>query len=382
MQITSGKIPTAKRVVIYGPEGIGKSSLAAAFPNPVFIDVEGSTEDMDVKRLPKPLSWIMLLETVTYARQNPSVGATLVIDTIDWAEALCISHVCATHHWEGIEDPGYGKGYTYLVEEFGRLLNLLSEVAERGVNVVLLAHAEIKKFEQPDEATPYDRWQLKLQKKNAALTREWAKMVLFANYKTFAVRDEKTKKVTASGGKRVLYTEHRPAWDAKNRDSLPSEIPFEGANGLPAELAAILPVLTVANETDPEVQAAKAQVAVTPQEEREHAERAENRVHGGTDKTDAELIAEAPAPTRDSAPTVNVPLHVAKLLQLMDASGVEESEVRAAVHAKGYFPLTTPIEKYPAEFVEGALIGAWPKVLAAINASKQTSLDAPTPFDN
>ena len=52
--ITTGKVETAKKVVIYGPEGIGKSTLAARFPQPLFIDTEGSTKELDVARLPAP----------------------------------------------------------------------------------------------------------------------------------------------------------------------------------------------------------------------------------------------------------------------------------------------------------------------------------------
>ena len=88
MEITRGKIPCAKKVVIYGPEGIGKSTFASQFPEPVFIDTEGSTNSMDVARLPKPTSWQMLLDEIQYIKSHPDVCKTLVIDTIDWAESI------------------------------------------------------------------------------------------------------------------------------------------------------------------------------------------------------------------------------------------------------------------------------------------------------
>lgn len=352
MEITSGKVESPQKVLVYGPEGIGKSTFAAQFPNPLFIDVEGSTKHMDVRRLPTPESWTMLLEEVRYVIVNPHECATLVIDTADWAEQLCIAHVCATHQWSGIEDPGYGKGYVYLAEEFGKLLNLLTEAVERGLNVVLTAHAQVRKFEQPDEAAPYDRWELKLQKKTAPLVKEWADAVLFANYKTFAVKDSKTQKVTAQGGKRVLQTSHHPAWDAKNRWGLAEEIDFDfGA------IAEHVPDKGV-------------EVVYGP-------------VRGQASATDSPPPAEpTPAPAaRDDAPKVEVPLHLAKLQQLMSTNNVTEAEIRKAVAGRGYFPEATPIEKYPADFVDGMLVGSWPRVLAFINESRQTSLDAPTPFD-
>ena len=158
MEIIRGKLPCAKKVLIYGPEGIGKSTFAAHFPAPLFIDTEGSTKEMDVARTPAPSSWTMLLEQVAYVKQHPDICRTLVVDTLDWAEQMCVAHICALHNKTGIEDFGYGNGYVYSKEEFGRLLNRLEEVVQGGVHVVLTAHAQMRKFEQPDEMGAYDRW--------------------------------------------------------------------------------------------------------------------------------------------------------------------------------------------------------------------------------
>ena len=229
MKIIRGKISGAKKVVIYGPEGIGKSTFAAQFPDPVFIDTEGSTKDMDVTRTETPSSWTMLLDYVRYFINNPEAFRTLCIDTADWAEQLCISSICANYQKNGIEDFSYGKGYTYLQEEFGRLLNLLTDLVEKqNVNIVLTAHAKMRKFEQPDEMGSYDRWEMKLTKQVAPIVKEWSDMVLFANYKTWSVAaDDKGKKRKAQGGKRIMYTSHHPCWDAKNRYGLPDETDFD-----------------------------------------------------------------------------------------------------------------------------------------------------------
>ena len=231
MNITKGKIQSAQKVVIYGPEGIGKSTFAAQFPEPLFIDTEGSTKALDVARMDKPTSWAMLKNQIAYVKNN-NVCNTLVIDTIDWAEQLCIDDVCALHNKKGIEDFGYGAGYVFEKEEFGRFLNSLEDLIDRGINIVLTAHAQLRKFSQPDEFGEYDRWELKLGKKTSSqispLVKEWADMVLFANYKTVAVAaDDKGKKFKAQGGTRVMYTQHHPCWDAKNRHGLNDGIPFE-----------------------------------------------------------------------------------------------------------------------------------------------------------
>ena len=213
MQETRGKIAGAQKVVIYGPEGIGKSTFAAQFPDPLFIDTEGSTDQLDVRRLKRPSSWEMLKQEVEYVRDTPKLCGTLVIDTADWAEQLCVDHVCAGKlpakgkEKYGIEDFGYGKGYTYIAEEFGRLLNLLEEVKSKGTNVVITAHALMQKIDLPEETGSFDHWALKLGKKTAPLVKEWADMLLFANYKVYIVNVDNQGaakgKNKAQGGARV-----------------------------------------------------------------------------------------------------------------------------------------------------------------------------------
>ena len=228
MQITRGKIPSAIKTVIYGPEGIGKSTLASKFPDPLFIDTEGSTKQMDVARLPAPKTWTDILDEVKYVYQHPECCKTLVVDTADWAEMLCAEKI---FDGQGIESPGYGKGYQMLADAFREMLQELEKVIAAGIHVVLTAHAAMRKFEQPDEMGAYDRWEMKLQKKTAPIVKEWADMVLFCNYKTTVVNVDgqgATKgKNKVFGGERVIYTTHHNCWDAKNRFGLDDKIPME-----------------------------------------------------------------------------------------------------------------------------------------------------------
>lgn len=349
MNITKGKVHTAQKVVIYGPEGIGKSTFAAQFPEPLFVDTEGSTKKLDVARFDKPTSWTMINNQINHVIQNPSVCKTLVIDTIDWAEQLCIDDLCSRHQKKGIEDFGYGNGYVYEKEEFGRFLNSLEEIIEKGINVVLTAHAQLRKFSQPDEIGEYDRWELKLGKKTGSqispLVKEWADMVLFANYKTFAVAtDKEGKKFKAQGGQRIMYTQHHPCWDAKNRDGLPEEIPFEYS-----QIKHIIE--PIGNTEKP---------------------KKEPRVQIDLSQTEEILTADGKIPDEKPNTKPNIPDGIPKALaDLMKSNNVSESDIQLAVSLKGYFPEGTPIANYPPDFINGVLIGAWDQVYAMIKENKK-----------
>lgn len=347
MQIISGVLPKPIKLVIYGPEGIGKTTFAAQAPTPLFIDTEGGTARMDVRRLPAPTSFTMIQEEIRYVVNNPSVCQTLVLDTADWAERLCRDSVCAKNGKTGLEDFGYGKGYSYVFEDFGRLLNQLDLVIDRGINVIVTAHAAMRKFEQPDESGSYDRWELKLinaQKCSVAnMVKEWADMVLFANYETFVVKNEE-KKNKVSGGKRVMYTTHHPCWDAKNRFNLPEKLPFDFSQ-IAHCFHAVPPV--VQERTVPTVQP----IQQTPQVQ-------ENPTMDGS--SSPQKMSQT-SPSDDGIPP--------ELQQLMVQNGVTEAQIRKVVAGRGYYPEQTPIGNYDPKFVSGVLVGAWPQVYQMIKES-------------
>lgn len=229
MNIIKGKLTRAYRIVIAGVEGIGKTTFASKAPDPLFIDLEGGSDFMDVARVEPPKDWKELLDIIDEVVADPTICKTLVIDTGDKAEMYCITHICEKFKKNGLEDFGYGKGYTYLKEEYVNLLQKLDKVVAAGINVIINAHVALRKFEQPDEQGAYDRYELKMSKQVAPLVKEWTDIMLFANYKTFVNKGEGMDKNKVSGGKRVMYATHHPCWDAKNRHGLPDEMEFDFA---------------------------------------------------------------------------------------------------------------------------------------------------------
>jgi len=363
VEVIRGKLIKPQKVVVYGPEGVGKSTFASKFPEPLFIDTEDSTVNMDVARLPKPSSWTMVLQQIAYVKANPKICKTLVVDTADWAERLCSEHICSKSNVKGIEDFGYGKGYVYLEEEFGRFLNQLQDIIELGINVVVTAHAEIKKIEQPEEIGGYDHWQLKLEKKTMPLLKEWADILLLANYKLYVVNVDNqgaTKgKNKAQGGSRVMYTNHTPWWDAKNRHELPDELPFDYSKIAHIFENQAQPVYT--NQTVPmyiepskNVEITKPTVQTKPVTQSKLAEKSKE-----TPK------ANIPEPTKDDLKGIPK-----SLADLMKAHEVTVEEIQDVVANRGYYPHNTPIENYDPNFITGVLVGAWEQVFKMIEDSR------------
>lgn len=365
MLIERGKKKTNLKAVVYGPEGIGKSTLGSRFPSPVFLDVEGGTHALDVARTPSPKSWsafMAILDEFASGKMDQHGFRTLIVDTADWAEKLLKDSVCAEAGVAAIGDVPFGVLYQKLGAGWGRMLDALTRISEK-MHVVLLAHSQLVHCEIPEETGAFDRYELKLNNSfkvsTSAMSKEWANMVLFLNYELMVIEtDGKTK---AQGGRRVCYTTHHACWDAKNRYGLPEKIRLNEDGSMPSPLVSLLAELESKDEPKPEPAALPAKApAAAP-------------------APVAETTAPAPAPVKEEPAAPPAPAEPAfspekqkllgQLRELMTMTGVKLEELDRELSKRGIVPAGT----HPRQYNEATLtriVTNWEKVCKNIELNK------------
>jgi hypothetical protein len=223
MKIVKGKQQAPARCVLYGVEGIGKTTLAAQFPKPLFLDTEDGTRQLEVDRVSCP-DWRTLQGAVAELAVEPAGYQTIVIDSIDWAERSLVEFVCKKDGKSSIEDYGFGKGYTVVAEHMSRFVESLDNLHRAGLHVLLVAHAKVQRTSPPDQTDGYDRYELRLSKQVSPIVKEWADALLFANYRMRLIEGSDGKRKAIGGKDRVVYAERAAAYDAKNRYGLGEEL--------------------------------------------------------------------------------------------------------------------------------------------------------------
>jgi len=217
------------RILVYGVQGIGKTTLIADAPAPVILQTEDGLGTLDVPAFPLAKTYQDVMGALATLATEAHEFKTLGVDSLDWLEPLVQQHACRENGWKSIEDAGYGKGYVAAMgfwREYVDAINYLRDTI--GMTIIQTAHSQIKRFDSP-ETDPYDRYEIKLHKSAGALLMEHSDCVLFANYQMATTKaDAGFKKVTRAvgTGERVLNTQERPAFWAKNRYSMPEKLPM------------------------------------------------------------------------------------------------------------------------------------------------------------
>lgn len=230
-QIETGRKRRPRRVLLYGTHGIGKSTFGSQADSAVFIQTEDGLGEIECARFPIAQSYDQVMKAIGELYADKHDFRTLVIDSVDWLERLIWTDVCNKRQVDSIEDIGYAKGYTFALTQWREFLAGLDALRiERNITIVLLAHARIERFENPETET-YDRYVPRLHKLASQIIQEWCDEVLFATYKVYTkTSDEGFNRKKAKGvgtGERVLRTTERPAHMAKNRLNLPDELPLD-----------------------------------------------------------------------------------------------------------------------------------------------------------
>lgn len=219
---------SAPRMLIYGVAGVGKTSLCAGAPNPIFLFTEDGAGALSVNAFPIARSYQDVIDALSVLLTEDHGYQTLVLDSIDHLEPLVWAQTCFDHQHATIEDFGFGKGYLHALHYWQTLMDGLNALRnQKGMAIVLIGHSQIVSFHDPLQDS-YDRYQLKLHKRANELISESLDAVLFMNYRTFTQTEDLgfgNKKVRGvATGQRVICTRESPAYYAKNRYSLPTEI--------------------------------------------------------------------------------------------------------------------------------------------------------------
>jgi uncharacterized protein (UPF0335 family) len=225
-RVNKGRQKKALTLTLIGVEGVGKTTFGGDSEKPIFLDIEDGSWFLDVQRFDPPedgpWTWEDVLDCIDSLRTDKHDRKTLVVDTVDSIEPLVWRYVCKRDKKDSIESYGYGKGYVAANDEWRVFIAKLERLkCERGMTIILLAHSQISPFKNP-EGPDYERFELKLHKKAAGLIKERSDVVLFCNYETFVDKEKGEQRHKGYGGEaRVMYSERRAAYDAKNRLGLP-----------------------------------------------------------------------------------------------------------------------------------------------------------------
>lgn len=235
MQINKGKKIKPRRTLLYGVHGVGKSEWAAQALNCLFLNLEDGLNDIDCHSTDVLTTFDCVIDALRWLAEKSHPYKNICIDSVDWLEQLIHKEVARAARKESIAEIGYGNGYKQAIALWDKVLFALEWLrTEKAVGVILLAHADIKKFQSPEQDS-YDRYQPALHESASSLLQEWCDEVLFASYRV-AIRKEdqgfdKTRNIAIDVGERYIRTTETAAVLAKNRLSMPAEIPFPRNGG-------------------------------------------------------------------------------------------------------------------------------------------------------
>lgn len=230
--------PTA--AVIYGVPGIGKSSMAAAAPSPVFITgpLDRGIETLkssgqvgpEVGNFDACKSWADVLSQIDTVATGEHDRKTLVLDNIGDIELLCHDEVIRRDFDGKRGNDGflnYQAGPRVAASDIRMMITAIDRCRDRGMSALLIGHCAQREVKNPFAAN-YDKMAPDCHKETWGVISKWADMILFLNSEVHVVgvKDDMKKGKARGGQNRVMYCNHHATYEAKNRHNLPDEIPM------------------------------------------------------------------------------------------------------------------------------------------------------------
>ncbi len=359
MNISSGKqTPRGLRAVIYGVEGIGKTTLASKLEKPLFVDFEKGSFGLDVARVEDvPDTWQGMLGMIESLKRDRHGYRTLVIDSADKLEDMIVRDYL---HEKGAQTlVGYGKygdGWIETAERYCTVLDRLGDLADAGMDVVLIGHAQQRRVELPEQTDSYDHWELNLSRRSAPKTREWPEILLCVNYKMSVIpstRDFGKVVNKAEGGRRMCHAAHTPYYDSKHRAAIemPDEFPLDEAGKV---LRAVLGAAQGPGNGERGTAAGAAAPAAARDESRDQRTVEKQRTEKAAPKTQPTASGQQqearPQPKEQPAPQGRN----AALRKALDDFGISDEQIREYIRSKGVCGNNEvwPVDDIPAKFAE------------------------------
>jgi hypothetical protein len=137
-----------QNILIYGLPKAGKSSLAAEFPNTLFVATEDGHKHLEVFKVDAP-NWPQFIQTCGELKQGGHNFKTIVIDIADWLYKHCEDYICQKHGVEAPADLPYGKGFSLVKAEFVRTMNKINMM---GISIVFISHAKEKEIKSKNSS--------------------------------------------------------------------------------------------------------------------------------------------------------------------------------------------------------------------------------------
>ena len=216
--------------VIHGSPGVGKSTLGASAPNPIFIQTEDGLGGLSVDAFPLARNWQDVVDALTALYNEKHTYQTVVVDSLSALELLIQAQVARDNNKTSVEEIPYGRGHAFAVDYWQQFLDGVTALRDqKGMLPILIAHSEITRFDAPD-LDSFERYTMSLHKRVSALLYERADVIGFCAWRTHIVKhDVGFNKKVAKGigtGERLLHLVEKPAYIAKNRYGLPETIPL------------------------------------------------------------------------------------------------------------------------------------------------------------